>query len=161
MESDTNQLAGNAEQLQLVTFKLGGEEFGVNILNVQEINKVVDITEVPKSPEFVEGIINLRGKVIPVVDLRKRFYMEAKANDQHTRIIVAELDGKTIGFRVDAVNEVLRIKSDSLEAPPEIVSGVDSAFFKAVVKMGEKLLILIDLGKLFSYEEREELQSVA
>lgn len=147
--------------LQLVTFRLGGEKFGVNILNVQEINKVVDITDVPNAPDFVQGIINLRGRVIPVIDLRKRFFMEAKENDQHTRIIVAETDDATVGFRVDAVDEVLRVSHESLQPPPEIVAGSNSAFFKAVVRLDDRMLMLIDLAGLFSHAESELLQEAA
>ena len=98
------------ELMQLVSFKLGSEEFGIDILKVQEINRIVEITHVPKSPDFVEGIINLRGKVIPIIDLRKKFGLEQKEYTKNTRIIVIELEGGRItGFIVDSVSEVLRI----------------------------------------------------
>ncbi len=159
METSVKQ--ASTQQLQLVTFKLGNEEYGLDILHVQEINKIVDITEVPQAPSFVEGIINLRGKVIPVIDLRKRLGMEEKPDDQHTRIIVAKIDGKTTGFRVDAVKEVLRISSGSLESPPEVVAGSNSEFFKSVAKLENRLLILIDLGKLLSREEKSTVDGLA
>src|SRR5512140_873748 len=95
--------------LQLVSFSIGEEEFGVDILKVQEINRMVEVTRVPNAPEYVDGVINLRGKVIPIIDLRRRFGMERKGKDKNTRIIVVELSGKILGFVVDAVSEVLRI----------------------------------------------------
>ena len=113
------------ELLQLVSFNLGDEEFGVEILRVQEINRVMDITKIPKSPDFVDGVINLRGKVIPVINLRRRFGLEEREDDKNTRIVVVEIDAKTIGFIVDAVSEVLRIPSSTIEPPPPLVAGGD------------------------------------
>lgn len=148
------------EILQLVSFNIGNEEFGVDILLVQEINKYVTITKVPNSPEFVEGVINLRGKVIPIIDLRTRLKMAKKEPDKDTRIIVVELEQKTIGFIVDSVSEVLRIPANITEAPPELVSGIDSEFIKSVGKLEDRLLILIDLNKLLTKDETEKINSV-
>jgi len=150
----------SSEILQLVSFNIGDEEFGVDILLVQEINKYVHITKVPNSPEFVEGVINLRGKVIPIIDLRTRLKMPKREPDKDTRIIVVELEGRTIGFIVDAVSEVLRIPANITEAPPELVSGIDSDFIKSVGKLEDRLLILIDLNKILSKSETEKLGSV-
>jgi len=138
--------------LQLVSFKIGNEEFGVDIMNVQEINRMTQITKVPNSPEFVEGVINLRGRIIPVIDLRARIGVEKKEADKNTRIVVVEIQEKIIGFIVDAVKEVLRIPSDITEAPPELVNGIDSEFIKAVGKLDDRLLILLDLEKIISRE---------
>ena len=146
--------------LQLVSFKIGREEFGVDILQVQEIIRMMKITRVPNSPDYVDGVVNLRGKVIPVVDLRKRLGMEIKDRDKNTRIIVVELESKTIGFIVDEVNEVLRIPRSITEAPPKMVSGIDSEYITAVGKLEDRLLILLDLEKVFSNEEHEELEAV-
>ncbi len=104
--------------LQLVTFKLENEEFGVDILKVQEINKMIDITRIPNAPSFVEGVINLRGKIIPIVDLRKRLGFEGRAYDKSTRIIVVELDGMVLGFIVDSVSEVLQDLREHRGAAP-------------------------------------------
>jgi len=144
----------SAELLQLVSFKIGDEEFGVDILNVQEINKMATITKVPNAPDFVEGVINLRGRVIPIIDLRTRLKLERKTHDKDTRIIVVEISGKTVGFIVDSVQEVLRIPMNITEAPPEIVSGVDSEFIRSVGKLEDRLLILIDLEKVLSEKEK-------
>jgi purine-binding chemotaxis protein CheW len=139
----------NTELIQLVTFTIGDEEFGVDILKVREINRMMDITRVPKSPPFVEGVINLRGKVIPVINLRKRFAMETRESDKETRIIVVEVDTKTIGFIVDSVSEVLRIPADTVEPPPPFVADVDAEYISGVGKLEDRLLILLDLEKLF------------
>lgn len=149
------------ELLQLVSFKIGEEEFGVDILNVQEINKMVLITKVPNSPEFVEGVINLRGRIIPVIDLRTRLGLPKKVHDKDSRIIVVDLEGKTIGFIVDGVSEVLRIPVSITEAPPEIVSGINSEFIKSIGKLEDRLLILIDLQKILSIEAKQKLEAFA
>ena len=139
--------------IQIVSFKLGNEEFGVDILLVKEINRMTQITKVPSSPDFVEGVINLRGKVIPVIDLRRRLNLERVEHDKGTRIIVVEIKNRTIGFIVDSVNEVLRVPADTFEAPPEMVSGIGSEFIRAVGKLEDRLLILIDLNKILLEEE--------
>lgn len=158
MASSSNE---NKEQiLQLVSFKLGKEEFGVDILKVQEIIKLIDITTVPNAPKFVEGVINLRGRVIPIIDLRVRLGMERKELDNKSRIIVVELEGKTIGFIVDEVNEVLRIPTDIIEPPPDMVLGIDTDYIIAVGKLEEKLLILLDLEKVLTTNEKEVLSAI-
>lgn len=138
-----------SEILQLVTFLIGNEEYAVDILYVQEINRMIPITKVPNSPDFVEGVINLRGRVIPVIDLRTKLGLQKKEHDQNTRIIVIEVQTNTLGFIVDAVREVLRIPASITEAPPELASGIDSEFIKSVGKLEDRLLILIDLDKIF------------
>ena len=100
------------EMLQLVSFKIGDEEFAVDILKVQEINRMIEVTRVPNAPEHIDGVINLRGKVIPIIDLRSRFGMARKEKDKNTRIVVVEVSGKIVGFVVDAVREVLRIPKE-------------------------------------------------
>jgi len=146
--------------LQLVTFTISNEEFGLDILKVQEIIRTMEITRVPRAPNFVEGIINLRGKVIPIIDLRRRFGLESKPHDSQTRIIVVEINMMVVGFVVDSVSEVLRIQSNTVEAPPAVVSGVDSEYISGVGKLEDRLLILIDLNKLLSEEEAGALASI-
>jgi len=148
------------EILQLVSFKIANEEFGVDILNVQEINKMTQITKVPNAPDFVEGVINLRGRVIPIIDLRTRLKLEKKQHDKDTRIIVVEISNKTVGFIVDAVNEVLRIPTSIIEPPPQLATGIDSDFIRAVGKLEDRLLILIDLEKVLTEKDKEQLQEV-
>jgi len=148
------------ELLQLVSFYLGKEEYGVDILKVKEINKMMQLTKVPNAPYYVEGVINLRGKIIPVVDLRTKLGMSRKENDKNTRIIVVEVEEKTLGFIVDEVSEVLRIPKSVTEAPPELVSGVDSEYITAVGKLDDRLLILLDLNKVFTNEQKEVLNAI-
>jgi len=162
-EIDTENTSANAQAekdlLQLVSFVVGAEEYAIPILAVQEINRMMAITRVPQSPSFVEGGINLRGKVIPVVDLRKRFGIPVGDNTGDERIIVVEVQGETeprvIGFTVDKVNRVLRIGSDIVESAPNMASGADSEYVLGVGKLEEGLLILLSLDKLFSQRELE------
>jgi len=160
MSSQSQNKIETNEILQLVSFKIANEEFGVDILNVQEINKMTQITKVPNAPDFVEGVINLRGRVIPIIDLRTRLKLEKKQHDKDTRIIVVEITGKTVGFIVDAVNEVLRIPTSIIEPPPQLATGIDSDFIRAVGKLEDRLLILIDLEKVLTEKDKEQLQEV-
>ncbi|HYF03695.1 MAG TPA: chemotaxis protein CheW [Patescibacteria group bacterium] len=140
--------------LQLVSFTLGEEEFGINILQVQEINRLVNITRVPNSPDFVEGVINLRGKIIPIVDLRKRFGMPSADDTKNSRIVVVELSlSKVIGFLVDSVQEVLRISSSVVEPPPAMVGNIAADYITGVGKLEDRLLILLDLEKVLNEGE--------
>lgn len=148
------------ELLQLVTFSIGEEEFGVNILKVQEIIRTMEITKVPRAPEFVEGVINLRGKVIPIIDLRRRFGLAPKAHDKNTRIIVIEINNVIVGFVVDAVSEVLRIPASTVEPPPPVVAGVESDYISGVGQLQDRLLIMLDLDKLLSNEDMEMLSAM-
>lgn len=157
---EETQKKQDAELLQLVTFSIGEEEFGVDILKVQEIIRTMEITKVPRAPDFVEGVINLRGKVIPIIDLRKRFGLSARGHDKHTRIIVIEINNMIVGFVVDSVSEVLRIPASTVEPPPPVVSGLESEYISGVGKLEDRLLILLDLNRLLSNEERKELLQV-
>lgn len=135
-------------EVQLVVFSSGGEDFGVTIDQVREINRLVPITALPKAPASVLGIINLRGKVIPVISLRERFGFEKGQNDEATRIVISEVAGQTVGFVVDAVMEVLRLEESLIEPPPENAAGVDSAFIRGIGKVNERLIIVLDLAKV-------------
>ena len=148
------------ELIQLVTFSIGEEEFGVDILKVQEIIRTMEITKVPRAQAFVEGVINLRGKVIPIIDLRRRFGLVSKTHDKHTRIIVIEISNMIVGFVVDSVSEVLRIPSGTVEPPPPVVAGLDSEYISGVGKLQDRLLILLDLDKLLSSEDIEALSQL-
>jgi purine-binding chemotaxis protein CheW len=160
MSVSTKDSKISSEILQLVGFLIGNEEYGVDILKVQEINRITQITKVPNSPEFVEGVINLRGKVIPILDLRIRMGMEKKEHDSRTRIIVVEINQRTIGFIVDEVTEVLRIPMNVIEPPPQLVTGEKSEFITGVGKLDDRLLILLDLDRIISLEESTLLSSM-
>ena len=148
------------QELQLVSFNVGSEEFGVDILQVHEINRMIEITRVPKAPKFVEGVINLRGKIIPIIDLRKRFGMEEKEKDKDTRIVVVEINEQTIGFVVDSVSEVIRMPLANIEDAPELVTGIDADYIQGVGKLEKTLLILLDLEKVMSKQELEKVGKV-
>jgi purine-binding chemotaxis protein CheW len=139
----------------MVTFNLGEEEYGINILQVQEINRMVEITQVPQTDSYVEGIINLRGKVIPIIDLRKKFNMPEKEYDNRTRIVVVDVSSDTVGLVVDSVSEVLRVPAGSLEEAPKLISGESSSYsgtgyIQSIVKLENRLLIYLDLQKIIS-----------
>ena len=148
------------EIVQLVTFKLGNEEFALDILKVQEINRIVEITKVPKAPDFVEGVINLRGRVIPIVDIRKKFHLNIREATKETRIIVVNIMNKTIGLIVDSVSEVLRINSSTIQPPPPLIAGLDSDYIKGVGKLDERLIILLDIDKIFTTGEHKLIEGM-
>jgi purine-binding chemotaxis protein CheW len=147
------------QELQLVIFKIGKEEFGVAINQVREIVRLVPITPVPKAPVFVEGVVNLRGQILAVVDLATRLSLKGDDRSEKTRIIVVEVEGHTVGMIVDEVTEVLRLASESIDQTPELIaSEVQHRYLEGVGKIGDRLLILIDLAKIFSAEEVEDLK---
>ena len=141
------------QEKQLVVFDLASEAFGVNIGAVREIIRMQDITRVPETPEFVEGIINLRGSVIPVIDLRKRFTLPTTERDRENRIVVVDIGGQDLGMVVDAVTEVLRISGDSVEPPSSVISSADSAYLLGIAKLDERLIILLDLDRVLTAQE--------
>jgi purine-binding chemotaxis protein CheW len=153
--------AAREDLLQLVTFVVGDEEFGIPILSVHEINRMLEITRVPQSPPFVDGVINLRGKIIPVVNLRERFGLARTELGKDSRIIVVEIAGRIVGFTVDRVNEVLRIESGVVDDAPDMVAGIDSAYIEGVGKLEDRLLILLSLERLFGNEELNAIDKAA
>lgn len=145
--------------LQLASFKLANEEYAVDIGAVQEIVRMSSITRVPRAPSFVEGVVNLRGKIVPVIDLRRRFGLSSVEATKSTRIVIVQVTGKTVGLIVDSVREVLRLSSDAVSPPPEMVaSSVDAAFFKGVGQIGDRLIILLDLQRLLTHDEIQALE---
>jgi len=149
VDKDKRERGKVTEEEQLVSFEIENEEFGVNVEEVQEIIRLPEITRVPQAPFFVEGVINLRGDILPVIDLRKRFDLEATQKTNATRIVVVNTDSKTTGIIVDSVSEVLRLPKDSIEPPPPIIAGIEGKYLRGIGKLngGEKLIILLDLKK--------------
>ena len=148
-----------SETIQVVSFKLGSEEYGVDIAQVQEINRMVAVTHVPRAPQFMEGVINLRGQLIPIIDLRTRFGMPRTEHTKSTRIVVTEVGAKRVGMVVDSVSEVLRLPTDQIEDAPEMITGVDTEYIRGVGKIEDRLIILLDLAKIISGAEKRELDS--
>ena len=140
----------DASTLQVVAFKLGGEEYGVDIGQVREINRLVPITRVPRVPTYVEGVINLRGQLLPIIDLRARFEMPRIAATRATRIVVAEIGARRVGVIVDSVSEVVQIPLEQVESAPEILAGVATEYIRGVGKLEDRLIILLDLTKIAS-----------
>ncbi|MHB1159419.1 MAG: chemotaxis protein CheW [Chloroflexota bacterium] len=146
---------------QLVIFELANEVYGVDISRVQEIIRMTTITRLPRAPEFVEGVINLRGKVIPVVDLQKRFGLEQGDRTKASRIVVVDVGDHTIGMVVDAVSEVLRVPTGAVEPPSPVVTTIESDYIRGIAKLEGRLIILLDLDKVLSWEEKKKLREVA
>jgi purine-binding chemotaxis protein CheW len=145
------------ELIQLVSFMLADEEYGVEVLKVREIIRMPTITKMPNVPQHVEGIINLRGKVIPVISMRRRFGLMENENGNQTRIIIMDVSGSLTGFIVDAVSEVIRIHSSEIQPPPSMVlsGGIGQEFITGVFNHAERLLIIMDIDRMFSDDERE------
>lgn len=148
------------QERQLVVFSLANEEFGVEITKVREIIKPRNITRLPHVSEYIEGVTNLRGEVIPVICLRKRFGIQSQENTQDTRIIILEVHSNRVGFIVDAVTETLRISESSIEPPPSSIAGLKSDYLRGVGKIEDRLLILLEVDRILTSEEKIELQNV-
>ena len=150
---------------QMISFSIGPEEFGVKILMIQEIIMIPEITEIPNSPDFVEGVINLRGNIIPVLDLRKRLRLRGVdvivERAQGNRILVVEIDGNVSGFIVDSVSKVLTVPASKMMPPPDIIeAGVQSQYISGVVHLDDRILVILDFRRILSVEEKDVLERV-
>ena len=150
-------------QTQFITFQLAEELYGIDILKVEEIQRMkeISLTRVPQVEDFIEGIVNLRGNVIPVVDLRRRFGLEDKEIDKQTRIIVVNINDRSLGFLVDRVNEVIDVDQEAIDDPPEEISRIDSFFIQGIARHEEELVIILEIESILSSNEQEELLEVA
>lgn len=148
------------EEKQLVVFRLYNEEFGVEIIEVREIVKPRHITRLPHVDDYIEGVTNLRGEVIPVISLRKRFGLEPQEETQDTRIMMLEVKDNMVGFIVDAVTETLRLPENAIDPPPSNIAGIKADYLAGVGKLDERLLILLEVDKILSTDEQIQLQSL-
>jgi len=157
------ELKSKFREIQLVIFRLRDEEFGVEIGSVLEISRVLDITHIPEAPGFIEGVINLRGKVLAVLALARQFGLqEEKELPKTARIIVIEVHNTSLGLIVDEVPEVIKISEEEIEPTPEIIqSEVNRHYIKGVAKLGARLIILLDINNVLSFHEVEEAAKVA
>ena len=156
--ADTREERAAADELtQLISFMVGKEEYGLEILNVKEVIRIREITKIPKAPVFVKGIINLRGDVIPIIDLREKFGLETKEYTTMTRVIIVEVDGKSIGMVVDSVSQVIRIEKDQVEPPPSLIGGISAEYLRGVGKLGERLIIMLNIDRILTVDEKIEL----
>jgi purine-binding chemotaxis protein CheW len=154
--------AGRASgEIQIVVFELGDERYGLDIATVYEIIRYQPITAVPQAPAFVEGVINLRGRIIPVVDLRDRFGMGEGSLTKASRIVVADAGGTRVGLVVDGVSEVLMVATDSIEPTPEVAANAEHEYLRGIAKLGDRLIILLSLDGLFGASEAAAIADVA
>lgn len=150
------------EEQQLVVFELASETYGTDIAYVQSIIQMQDITVVPGAPPFIEGVINLRGTVVPVVNLRTRFDLPSAENDEEEGVIViVELDGEQIGMIVDKVTDVIEVAEEEIEPPSPLVAGIDTAYLRGIANLEERMVILFDVERIFVGDEQQTLKQVA
>ena len=141
---------------QFLTFALGTEEYGVEILKIQEIKGYAAVTPLPNAPTYVKGVLNLRGTIVPIVDLRKKFSLPEVDYTQFTVIVVVQVQGKTLGFVVDAVSDVLTVTSDAIQPTPDLHGQLDTSLLTGLAatgESGEKLVILLDIDKVLGAAE--------
>ena len=149
-------------ELQLVVFSIGSEEFGVEIMNVQEIIRMTSITRIPQAPDYIKGIINLRGKIIVVINLNVVLGMQSKEQDENTRIVVAGVSDTVMGFVVDSVSEVIRLPQKNVEPAPSVIANkIGTEYVMGVGKLDDRLLILLNLDKILGAKELRSIQSIS
>ena len=156
MEQNTTQ----SRRERYLTFFLGEEQYGIAIDRIKEIIAIMKVTNVPKTPEYMRGVINLRGSIIPIVDTRLRFGMETKEEDMHTAIVIVEVDKVNIGFIVDRVEEVASIDSSALSEPPRFGNSIDTDFICSMAQMEENVVMILDVLKLFEADELISLEQI-
>jgi purine-binding chemotaxis protein CheW len=146
----SEQIGVAADGSQFLTFLLGEEQYGVDILRVQEIKGYTTVTRIPNTPDYIKGVLNLRGTIVPIVDLRTKFGMEKAEYTMFTVIVVVVIQDKVTGIVVDAVSDVMNINNKDIQAPPEFGAKVDIGFLKAIGKSGDKLVAILDIDQLLS-----------
>jgi len=159
METKT-ALQGTEELRQFISFSVGTEEYGLELLRVKEVIRLREITWLPKAPTFVKGIINLRGDVIPIIDLRDRFGLEPRDQTAETRVIVVEVKGRLMGMVVDSASQVVRIPTDKVDPPPPVLGGFSQEFITGVGKLEDKLVILLNADAILTVDEIAELSTL-
>ena len=142
----------------LVTFRLGSGEYAIDIMQAKEIIKMEKITLIPNAPYFVEGVINLRGNIIPIIDLKKRFNLEESEGDKNTGIIIAKIEDVDMGIMIDSISKVVSMANSDIQPPPSMLQGIGQRYIKGVGKMEDKLLVVLDLDKLFTNEEDDKAE---
>ncbi|MCP5492998.1 MAG: chemotaxis protein CheW [Leptospiraceae bacterium] len=149
-----------SNETQLVSFNLEQEEFGLDIMQIQEIITVPNITKIPRAPGFIEGIIDLRDAVLPVIDLRKKLLLSPRELDENTRVIVVTVKGMVMGLIVDFVTEVLRLQNDKIEAAPTMISDVDTEYIKGISRIKRGLILILDVEKIFTSNEMQQMEHI-
>lgn len=149
MQEKTEEIASS---VQIVCFKIGNEEYGIDILQVQEILKVLKITKLPKSKAHILGVMDLRGKVIPIIDLGKKFGIISDLNDA-SRAIVVDIDGKQVGLAIDSVSHVVKVNNNEIEPPPPVVKGISGKYIVGIAKLETGFVVILDINQIFTSEE--------
>lgn len=147
----------NQDEMQLAVFKVAGDKYALDIMRIKEIQRYQTVTRIPKAPAFIEGVINLRGAVIPIVDMRKRLDLPVTEPTKKTRIVIANVSGKIVGILVDEVSEVVRVNRGDIGAAPSIARGIGSEYILGVVKRKDELLLMLDFDRILTTEERVRL----
>ena len=149
------------QEIKVVVFALGKEEYGVEVEKVRTIERMMPMTRVPKTPDFVKGVVNLRGVVVPVIDLRERFGLETSEYTDNTRIIIVKQESIEVGLIVDAANDVVDVDEEQIEEPPEIVGGIRAKYLRGIAKIDEeRLLVLINLQEVLNKSEIVQLEQL-
>lgn len=148
------------EELKVVVFRLGEQEYGVEVDHVKTIERMSPITRVPKTPPFVKGVVNNRGVVLPVIDLRERFGLPAAEHTDSTRIIVVQVGDLEVGMIVDSANDVRDVDSDRIEVPPEVVGGIRAKYLRGIARLDERLLVLLNLHEVLNKSEIIQLEQM-
>ena len=154
-EGTKNEEAVNKSRY--LSFFVNEEQYGIDISHINEIIAMMDITEIPRTPEFVEGVINLRGSIIPIVDVRSKFGLKKRDHDMNTAIIINEVNGVGIGFIVDRVEDVLTLDNEDLSEAPEFGSNIDTSFIKHVSEVNKDVILILDMDKIFNNDELEQI----
>ncbi|MFT9847836.1 chemotaxis protein CheW [Aneurinibacillus sp. REN35] len=148
------------DEIKVIVFRLKDEEYGVDVNQVKSIERLEPITRVPRTPHFIKGVINMRGIVTPIVDLRHRFGIEEAAYNEATRVIIVAVDEIEVGLIVDSANDVIDIPINAIEPPPEVVGGIEAVYLRGVAKLDRRLLILLNLDKVLNTDEIKQLENI-
>jgi purine-binding chemotaxis protein CheW len=158
MTNTATRETATTEVKQLISFTVGNEEYGLELLRVKEVIRMRQVTWLPKAPSCVKGIINLRGQVIPIVDLSERFGLPRHESTAMTRVIVVEVEGRPVGMVVDSASQVLRVPVEQFDDPPPVMGAASRDFITSVGKIGDRLVIMIDVERILSTEEMRQLE---
>ena len=161
VERDEQRVVSDEDDKQYLTFMIGDEYYGVNILKVREIKGYTDVTRIPNTPDYIKGVLNLRGTIVPIVNLRMKFGMEQIDNTAVTVIIVVMVKGRVTGMIVDTVSDVLTLPAKEVKPPPSFGTNVDTSFIDGIGTSEERLVTLLDIDRVLTDQEREQVESVA
>lgn len=161
VERNGHHTSANEDERQYLTFQLGNEFYGVNILKVQEIKGYTDVTRIPNTPDYMKGVLNLRGTIVPIINLRMKFGMDQIEFTSFTVIVVVVVNERVMGMIVDSVSDVLTMGADDMKPAPELGTSVDTSFIDGIATMADQLVTLLDIDRVLTEKEMEQVESVA